>query len=194
MTVGGGFVYNALGLPFNSPTINTSWMKEDYVKFVSDLTYYLRQPLRCGREGNLEMGESPVGLLGENERQVQISFLHNSNFNEAKQQWERRRDRVNLNNVFVKMGLDTWNNNCEYFMNIFDGWKYKKICFCPYVRDRKGYITSAFYSRWRWANSMGNRIDSYGLNSYARNHKCIWEALDILALLNGEAGCFRNSN
>jgi Exopolysaccharide biosynthesis protein len=132
----GGQVYHALFLQFNSPTININWKKEEYAKFVSDLSYYLRQPLRCGREGNLDTGEYPIGLLGENEKEVQMELIHNISFQEVRQQWERRVKRVNFNNIFVKFGLNK-RDNWEYYLNIFDLLPYKKICFFSYVRDKE---------------------------------------------------------
>ncbi len=189
----GGEVYHALSLPFSSPTININWKQEEYIKFISDLPYYLQQPLRCGREANLETGKYPIGLLGEDDRQVQMELIHNISFDEAGQQWERRRTRINLDNIFVKFGLNKI-DNWESYMNIFNGLQYKKICFFPYVRDKEGYINSALYARWIWQNNTRGRIDSYDINDYVRDPKCIHGAFDILALLNGEIQCFRDTD
>ncbi len=189
----GGVVYHVLALPFNSPTININWEKEEYAKFISDLPYYLQQPLKCGREGNLETGEYPIGLLGENEKQVQMELIHNISFDEARQQWERRQKRVNFDNIFVKFG---WNkkDNWEFYRNVFDKVQYKKICFFPYERDKQGYISSGFYARWKWWIDTRGRVDSYNINDWTRDPKCICGAIDILALLNGETACFRDTD
>lgn len=189
----GGKVYHALSLPFNSPTININWIKEEYAKFISDLSYYLQQPLKCGREGDLEAGVYPIGLLGDNEKQVRMELIHNFSFEEAQEQWERRRKRVNFDNIFVKFGFNK-KNNWEYCKKIFDDLQYKKICFFPYIRDEEGYINSAFYARWRGWHVMRQLVDSYDINDYVREPKCICGAIDILALLNGETACFRDSD
>ena len=182
-----------LSLQFSSPTINISWRKEEYVKFILDLPYYLKQPLKCGREGKLETGEYPIGLLGENERQIQMELIHNISFDEAKQQWERRQKRINFNNIFVKFGFNK-KDNWKICMNAFDSLPYHKICFFPYVRDKEGYINSGVYARWLQWNHMRKRVDSYDINDYIRNPEQIRKTIDILSLLNGETMCFRDTN
>lgn len=189
----GGEVYHALSLPFSSPTVNINWKQGEYIKFISDLPYYLQQPLRCGRRENLETGEYPIGLLGENDRQVQMELIHNISFDEASQQWKRRQKRINFDNIFVKFGLNK-TSDWEFYINIFDSLQYKKICFFPFIRDKEGYINSGLYARWKWQNNMRGRVDSYDINDYVRAPKCIHSAFDILALLNGETQCFRNSD
>ena len=42
----GGVIYHDLGLKFNSPTVNLYFNASDYVKFVSNLTYYLQCELK----------------------------------------------------------------------------------------------------------------------------------------------------
>lgn len=189
----GGEVYHTLALPFHSPTININWQTGEYVKFITDLPYYLRQPLQCGREGDLEAGIYPIGLLGEGDKQVSMELIHNHSFGEAKQQWERRQKRVNFNNIFVKLGMnrkDDW----KTYVDIFEGLPYKKLCIYPYVRDKEGYISSALYAKWRQENDVRSRIDSYDINDWLRNPGKMRGTIDILALLNGETQCFRASN
>lgn len=189
----GGEVYHTLALPFSSPTININWKTEEYVKFILDLPYYLRQSLQCGRESDFEAGIYPLGLLGEGDKQVSMELIHNSSFEEAKQQWERRKKRVNFNNIFVKLGMNK-KDNWKTYMDVFDSLQYKKICFFPYVRDKEGYINSALYNKWRRDNDLKSRIDSYDINDWLRNPKAMRSSIDILALLNGETLCFRNSD
>lgn len=189
----GGEVYHTLALPFSSPTININWQIGEYVKFILDLPYYLRQPLQCGREGDLEAGIYPIGLLGEGDKKVSMELIHNISFEEAKQQWERRQKRVNFNNIFVKLGMNK-KDNWETYIDVFDRLQYKKICFFPYMRDKEGYISSALYTKWRQVNYMSSRVDSYDINDWLRAPKNMRSAIDILALLNGETLCFRDSD
>lgn len=187
----GGEIYHHLFLPFSSPTINIAWKKEEYAKFVSDLQYYLKQPLRCAREGNFNSGEYPIGLLGENEKQVSMELIHNVNFEEAKLQWERRQKRINFNNIFVKFGFDK-TDNWEFCMNVFDRLDYKKVCFFPNVSEKYGYINSGFYSRWLMWNYMKKRVVSYKIEDYIRDPECTCRAIDILSLLNEGTEYFRD--
>lgn len=189
----GGEVYHMLALTFSSPTINIAWEKEEYAKFISDLPYYLRQPLKCGREGNFETGEYPIGVLGEGDRQVQMELIHNISFEEAEEQWERRRQRVNFDNIFVKFGFDK-NDNWELCMNVFDNLNYNKICLFPEYMGKRGYINAGFYNRWvRW-NYLKQRVVSFRIEDYLRDSRCTRSAIDILGMLNGETDCFRDSD
>lgn len=135
----GGEVYHALSLPFSSPTINIAWKKEEYAKFISDLPYYLKQQLKCMREGNFETGEYPVGMLGEGNKKVYMELIHNINFREAYEQWERRKKRINFDNIFVKFGFDK-TDNWKLCKRVFDDLKYKKICLFPSFCDAGGGI------------------------------------------------------
>lgn len=190
----GGEVYHTLALPFSSPTINIYWHTEEYVKFISNLPYYLRQPLRCGRESDLEAGIYPMGLLGEGDKEVSMELLHSITFEEAKQQWERRQKRINFDNIFVKIGInkkDNWNT----YMDVFDGLQYKKICFSPQLRNKEGYINSAICNKWKQENFYNpKRVDLWNITDWFRNSQNMRGTLDILALLNGETSYFRVSD
>ncbi len=189
----GGAVYHALSLPFSSPTININWQKEEYVRFISDLPYYLNKPLKCGREGNLETGEYPIGLLGDGNKQVSMELIHSNDFNEAKQQWDRRQKRINFNNIFVKFGMRR-QDNWESYLEIFDKLPYNKICLFPYVRDRERYINSALFEKWRREGERKGMVDSYDINDYLRSPSVMRRTIDILSLLCGEKGCFRETD
>ena len=189
----GGEIYHMLSLPFSSPTINISWKKEEYIRFISDLHYYMRQPLRCGREGNFETGEYPIGLIGEGKKQVQMELIHNISYEEAKQQWDRRLKRVNMKNIFIKFGFNKA-DDFDYCMAAFDSWEYKKICFSPRYVGKKGYINAEYYNRWIKHNQLKNRVESYDINDYARNLKYLCGAIDILKLLHGSETYFRDTN
>lgn len=184
----GGEVYHTFALPFSSPTINIYWRTEEYVKFISDLPYYLRQPLQCGGESDLEAGVHPIGLLGERGggKQVSMELLHSISFEEAKQQWERRQKRINFDNIFVKMRINKTDNWTTY-MDIFDSLQYKKICFSPHLKDKEGYINSAICSKWKQENFYNKgRVDLWNIDDWFRDTKNLRSTIDVLALLNGE--------
>lgn len=189
----GGEIYHSLLLPFSSPTINIAWDKSEYAKFISDLPYYLRQPLKCEREGRFNTGEHPIGSLGENERKVKMELIHNLSFDEAKEQWDRRKERINFDNIFVKFAFDE-TNDWQECMRVFDALEYKKICFFPSPQSKSGYINAGFYKRWvRW-NVLKQRVVSYRIEDYIRDTRCTHSAIDVLSLLNGEKDYFRDSD
>lgn len=91
----GGTIYHRLGKQFLSPTINCWMHQSDFLKFVFDLKYYLSL--------NLEFIETeynyPVALCGD----VKIFFNHSKTKEEAAESWNRRKGRVNYDNLFVIM-------------------------------------------------------------------------------------------
>ncbi|WP_295746735.1 DUF1919 domain-containing protein [uncultured Limosilactobacillus sp.] len=94
-----GFIYHQLGLKFLTPTINLYFYPGDFLHFVQNLHYYLSDcPLV---EDQLAPQNFPVGLLGDAQRQIRIYFNHDSTFEAAKAKWERRKQRVNYQQLYV---------------------------------------------------------------------------------------------
>lgn len=110
----GGVCYEYFNLKKNTPTVGLYFFPDDYIKFVKDLRYYLsldiemitskeskyyNQLLKKGEE------ESPVGRLDD----VEVVFLHYKDPCVARDKWERRRKRVNYNNIIIKF---SYMNGC----------------------------------------------------------------------------------
>lgn len=90
---GGGVILHELGERFNSPTVNLFFKAEDYLKFLENLDYYLKQALvEVESEKNY-----PVAKLDD----ITIYFMHYSSFDEAKTTWKKRVARINKNNLYV---------------------------------------------------------------------------------------------
>ncbi|MBQ2724511.1 MAG: DUF1919 domain-containing protein [Clostridia bacterium] len=123
-----GRCYQYLDMPYLSPTVGLYFFAEDYLRFVSDLRYYLslelefisweqskyRETLRERRHT-----EVPIAMIGD----VEIVFLHYKTEAEAREKWERRKKRVNYDDVilkFSKMNLCT-----EEHLKKFDALQYK---------------------------------------------------------------------
>lgn len=88
----GGVFSHDMKLPFLSPTVNLLISANDFVKFVNCLKYYLNMELE------FSWGEEyPIGKLGD----VELHFVGYENCQEAKAAWERRKNRVNMNNLVV---------------------------------------------------------------------------------------------
>lgn len=177
----GGYVYHYLCLEFSSPLINTLWNKEEYVKFIKDPLFYLQTELTMVREGDLRSGIFPVGKLGRSGKYVEIRFLHNADFNEAKQQWDRRKKRINQDNLFVKMGCSISDSDIKYQLKVFDDCKYNKILFYNGDEDIKGKLNT---NRFIWQEKKAERVDNFVYSNYMRaNYMYV---IDILKLLTGE--------
>ena len=102
-----GKVYQYLDMPYLSPTAGLYFFAPDYIKFVSDLRRYLDTPLRFINPEESKYYEEirkrnqtdkPIGILDD----VEIVFLHYKTKEEAEEKWNRRRERVNYNNIILK--------------------------------------------------------------------------------------------
>lgn len=91
----GGIIYNRLGKQFLSPTINL-WMHQgDFIKFVLDLKGYLAEELVFIKSEY----DYPVAQL----RDIQIFFAHYHSKSEAREIWNRRKERINYENLYIIM-------------------------------------------------------------------------------------------
>ena len=131
-TCNGCVILHDLGIRYNSPFVNLFVLPSDFVKLCENLEYYLNQKL-CFIESDKNY---PVAKLDD----IKIFFYHYKNEKEAEEQWERRKKRVNYNNLYF---IFTNRDNCTYEDLVkFDNLKYKnKVVF---VNKEYENIKSAF--------------------------------------------------
>lgn len=125
----GGVVYEHFGLKKQSPTIGSYFFAEEYIRFVSNLDYYLKCDLQfikveASKYSDLiklkKQENVPIGILGD----IEIMFLHYHSCDEAKEKWDRRIKRVNRDNLIIKFSEQ---NLCKYdHLRHFDNLPYKK--------------------------------------------------------------------
>ncbi|MEE1282616.1 MAG: DUF1919 domain-containing protein [Acutalibacteraceae bacterium] len=90
-----GIIYHRLGMSFSSPTINMFFpIKKQYLKFVSNIEYYVNQELRFIDDPQYP---TPVAYLDD----VKLVFNHYKTAEEAETSWNRRKKRINYNNIFI---------------------------------------------------------------------------------------------
>lgn len=90
----GGYLYHWLGLRFDSPFINL-WMKDaDFIRMLQDFDAFLDAPL-------LESSDPEVDYPVGEENGIKIYFMHYATFAEAKEAWERRKQRIHRDNLGV---------------------------------------------------------------------------------------------
>lgn len=94
----GTFIYNNLGLKFNSPTINLFFTKEDFIVFVQHLSGFLQSELIEIKDQSIPY---PIGKLEYGGNSIQINFMHYSTFEEAKCKWDERKKRVDYSNIYI---------------------------------------------------------------------------------------------
>lgn len=136
----GGVILHDLNLKFNTPTINLFFNAPDFIKFLSNLDYYLSENLL-----EIERKSSyPMGII----KDIQLHFMHYHSFTEARDKWIERRKRVNPNNLFIIM---TDRDNCtEKEIYNFDNLNYaNKVIFThvPYPKYKSAYYIKGFESK-----------------------------------------------
>lgn len=88
----GGMILHELGFRFDTPTINTWIPDEDFLKFVSDFSFYKKQEL-C-----IETSERPY-VIGK-VQDVHIHFMHETDPQKVSSEWNRRFARLNEDQVY----------------------------------------------------------------------------------------------
>ncbi len=176
-----GYAYHRLGLPFSTPLINIYWNPDEYAKFILDPLFYLSTELTMVTEGDLRTGVSPVGLLGDADRNVKLQFVHNADFAEARHQWDKRMARINPDNLFIKMGLTVTEKNKHLYLEAFEKVPYHKILFYFGAEEVEGAFKT---ERFIWRQKSQARVDTFNYNDYLRGN--YWWDLDLLKLLTGD--------
>ncbi|WP_163390782.1 DUF1919 domain-containing protein [Enterovibrio norvegicus] len=91
-----GCLYSDIGEEFNSPTVNCFFYAECFIKFSDNIEQYLALELKEVSESKyIGAVNYPLGCVGD----VEIHFLHYSNFASAQKKWNDRVKRVNLNKI-----------------------------------------------------------------------------------------------
>lgn len=120
----GGILYHDLGLRFNSPTINTLIYGDEFIEFINNLKSYIS----CVLTYDISSTTYPIGILAPIDKQaIHIHFLHSTNFEKAKFDWEKRKNRIDYDNIFVI--YEHFNNFDNSIIEKFDKINYNKIVF-----------------------------------------------------------------
>nr|AZY91971.1 DUF1919 domain-containing protein [Lactococcus lactis] len=118
----GGMVYKSYNLPYLSPTVGCFFMAHDYIKFLSNIQEYMSKDLSFISVNESKWKEYfendidyPIGKLDD----IEIFFVHYYSQKEVLEKWNRRRDRINWENLVIKVSeqngfskehLDTFNS------------------------------------------------------------------------------------
>jgi uncharacterized protein (DUF1919 family) len=135
-----GGIYHKFGLQFNTPTIWTYIYPQDYLRFLENLNWYLKQPLHFKKDTDREISHRfceglhrtyPIGVLGD----IEIHFMHYKSEEEAQEKWSRRLRRINLDNLFVV--FSDGDEFKEEYLERFEKMPYKnKIFFSSKPRNQ----------------------------------------------------------
>ena len=134
----GTFIYYDMKIKYQSPTINLSFDMNDYVRFLENLEWYLQQPVVPYEDDRFDY---PCGMIGD----VEIRFNHYKTIEEAISKWERRKQRIDWDNLFI-MAID--GDECTYdSIKRFDAMPFEnKVIFThkPYPEFKSAYYLKGF--------------------------------------------------
>ena len=89
----GAVMAHDLGMQFRSPFVNLWLYPSDYIKFLENINWYLNRKLEWPSENN--NFNYPIARLDD----ITIYFKHYKTAEEAEIAWEKRKRRINLNNI-----------------------------------------------------------------------------------------------
>lgn len=93
-TCAAGTVYNRLDHRFDTPTINMWFRQKDFIKFCCNLKYYINLELDFVKS---DQYNHPVGKLDD----IYLYFNHHETEQEAKADWDKRKKRINYDNLYI---------------------------------------------------------------------------------------------
>ncbi|MBR1581521.1 MAG: DUF1919 domain-containing protein [Bacilli bacterium] len=124
----GGMVYHDLKMKFLSPTINLYIDTPDFIKMCLNLKDYMEKELVDANNKDY-----PIGILGD----IKIHFLHYKSFKEAKESWDKRKERINYEKIFVI--ISDRDNFSENLLDSIDKIPYKKVLY-SHKKIEKDYV------------------------------------------------------
>lgn len=138
----GGLMYHRLGLPFISPFINLFVKDKEFLRFLHAPRFYMNQTLEWGYMDYDKYlnKEYPVGICGD----IEIHFNHYENYNDAKTNWEKRRERIRWDRIFVMMYTEDESVALHFSQLPYE----QKVCFVPFKSEIQG-ICSIPYSNMK---------------------------------------------
>lgn len=169
----GGIISHDLHLRFRSPTVNLFFYSDHFLKFCENFDYYISQPLTlCKEPLHQPEIEYPVCNLGD----LELHFLHYHSFEEAKEKWESRSQRINRDNIFVMWTF--FGGTDEQMLNRFEKLPFKnKVAFTE--KDFPD-CESAFYIRGFEEEGLGVLSWYSGLRG-----KRVLDQFDYVTWFNG---------
>lgn len=134
----GGMVSKTYDLKYNSPTVGCFFMAEDYIVFLRNLSDFLKADVNFISfteskwvsyfNENNKIIDCPIMQLKYMDETIEIFMLHYKTEEEAREKWNRRKERVNLHNMIIK--ISEQNNFSSQILKDFELLDFNnKICF-----------------------------------------------------------------
>lgn len=169
----GGLVYQHYNLSYDTPTIGCYFFADDYIKFISNLKYYLNLDIsfisynKSRYKDELfkkKQTKIPIGVLDD----VEVIFLHYHSEREAKEKWDRRKKRIHWDNLFFKFSEM---NHCSlYHLKRFDEIpvENKLVIVSQDYQLKSQVIVSSFTREHEVYDDTSNFMEGIILNSWLK--------------------------
>lgn len=183
----GAEAYHYLQLPFSSPFILCYMIADDYMRILENFDYYMERPVECFQDADIASGINPIGYIGD-KNPIKIYFNHATCFSSAKEDWNRRKERMNKDNIFIKMTILN-----EEMAERFQALPFQnKVGF--YLKESK-WKDIYYLPEWRWNDAYMRRYHGYSYLDYVRNsvRQGKTKDYDLLKMLSGTKDFMRKS-
>ena len=142
----GGIIYDKFGIRYQSPTIGLSICPTDFIKFIKDLKHYLSltpMPICSSTSGYSKY----LGVYKARLDDIVINFIHYSSMDEAISKWEKRKKRVDFDNLLIKFSDSTIDGIpvTDSLLNEFSKIGYHKIFLTSNEERAKKYSSFSYY-------------------------------------------------
>lgn len=136
-----GIVSQYLGIKYYTPTIGLYFFAEEYIRFLEDFDYYIKQDLKIIETKDSKYYDEMIkknhqdAIIGKLD-DIEIVFLHMKTGKEAIEKWNKRVQRINKKYIIFKFCEQ---NECtKKHVERFEKLPFKnKICFT--TKDYPGY-------------------------------------------------------
>ena len=171
----GGVIYNMLKMPFLSPTINLFIEDEDFIKLIENPKYYFSIEPEPYMEEYREPADETIKYPLIKVDDIIVYCRHYENCQEAIDAWNRRRIRVDYDNIYII--ATSWNlHENKSLIERVEKCKYPKVIFTykKYDMPNSVYLKG---DKWKM-DSRGlirPAIPNYSENGYIRNFEELFD-------------------
>lgn len=160
----GGVICRTLGIECLSPFKNLSLEDKDYLKLLKHFKYYMGCEMKFLEYAYNKNSQKnyPVMLLDD----VKVHCNHDTNPEDAVEKWNRRREKINYDNLFIEM-YTVDRTVMSQFLKLDE--YHNKLCFVPFKTEEMGTYQLSLYPGqsqfWEAVNSnAGNGANSIVYN------------------------------
>ncbi|HFU3704257.1 TPA: DUF1919 domain-containing protein, partial [Streptococcus suis] len=175
----GGVIYNSLGKQFLSPTINVYFDAPDFILFLKNPEKYLSTEPQLIETLSIKY---PVVQIDD----IKIYCVHYSSFDHFIEDWNKRKARINWNNIFLMMSE---RDGCtDKDIEEFEQLPYaNKVIF---VSEPMPHFKSAYYIEGSEVyNSQKKQVGTLTSFKSKYSGKRIIDDFDYVSFLNREGNC-----